>query len=92
MTQYLFSLASKLRKYITLNKIDILIAITAGVVTIADLAAVRTSTRVIYAEHSNLENKTYGYKHQLRQWIGAKYSDKVVALTERDKNNFIKKI
>lgn len=91
LTQYLFPLASKVRRYIKENKIDILIAITAGVVTIADLATVRTSTKVIYAEHSNLENKTYGHKHQLRQLIGAKCSDRVVALTERDKNNFIEK-
>lgn len=91
LTQFLFPLASKLRNYIKSNSIDILIAITAGVVTIADLAAARTSTKVVYAEHSNLENTTYGRKHQLRQYIGAKCSDMVVALTERDKNNFLKK-
>jgi glycosyltransferase involved in cell wall biosynthesis len=90
ITINLMKLSSRLRRYIRQNEIDVLIAITAGVVTVADLAAVNTDTKVIYAEHSNLENRTYGKKHQLRQFIGAKFSDIVVTLTERDKVNFEK--
>lgn len=90
ITMNLMKLSARLRKYIRQNKIDILIAITAGVVTVADLAAINTRTRIIYAEHSNLENKMYGKKHQLRQFIGAKMSDIVVPLTYRDRDNFKK--
>lgn len=81
---------SKLRKQLKENNIDILLTITAGIITIANAAAIGTETKVIYAEHSNLENKTYGKKHEFRQFIGAKFSDYIVTLTERDKNNFIK--
>lgn len=84
-------LTHKVYKYLKTNKVDLIISITAGVVTIADFAAIMLSTKVIYAEHSNLENKTYGKKHQLRQYIGAKLSDYVVTLTERDRKNFIDK-
>lgn len=68
--------------------IDVLISITAGVVTIALAGALGTRTKVIYSEHSNLENKTYGKKHVLRQKIGAKFAVKTVTLTERDRRNF----
>lgn len=81
---------SKLKKQLKENNIDILLTITAGVITLANAAAIGTKTKVIYAEHSNLENKTYGKKHEFRQFIGAKFSDYTVTLTERDKNNFIK--
>lgn len=91
ITLNLASLSWKLRKYIQKNKINLLISITAGVITVANLAAAKTALKVIYAEHSNLENKTYGKKHQFRQLIGAKFSDMIVALTNRDRDNFIKK-
>ena len=83
-------LTKKLRDYIRNYDIDILVAITAGVVTLANAACRGQNTAVIYAEHSNLENKTYGIKHQLRQRLGAAHSDAVVTLTERDRRNFIK--
>lgn len=90
ITMNLMKLSARLRNYIRQNKIDILIAITAGVVTVANLATINMRVKVIYAEHSNLENKTYGKKHQLRQFIGAKVSDIVVTLTNRDQDNFKK--
>jgi Glycosyltransferase len=87
----LLSLSCKLRRYIQKNKINVLVSITAGVVTVANFATAKTNVQVIYAEHSNLENKTYGKKHEFRQLIGAKFSDAIVTLTNQDKNNFLKK-
>ena len=80
---------AKLRKILIEEHIDILLAITAGMVTLAISASKGISTKVIYCEHSNLENRTYGWKHVLRQYYGAKRSDTIVTLTERDRQNFI---
>lgn len=90
ITKKLFMLSNELKKYLIQNKIDVLLAITAGVNTVAIMATRGTNIKTVYCEHSNLENKTYGKKHQLRQYLGAKKMDKVVTLTERDRNNFIK--
>lgn len=87
---HLFSLSNRLRQIIKQNKIDVLFVITAGVVTVAALASLMLKVKTVYCEHSNLENKTYGKKHELRQFIGANFCDKVVTLTERDRLNFIK--
>ncbi len=90
ITKNLFKLSKELKRYLLENKIDQLFCITAGVNTVALKATKGTNIKTIYCEHSNLENKTYGKKHELRQYLGAKYMDKIVTLTERDKNNFIK--
>lgn len=82
------SVSRKIRKYMKDNGIDVLFSITAGVNTIAVLSTWGTKVKTVYCEHSNLENGTYGLKHRLRQRIGAKRQDKVVALTERDAENF----
>lgn len=87
----LLKFGKKIRNYLRDNNIDILFSVTAGVNTLALIATKRLKTKVVYCEHSNLENKTYGKKHELRQLLGAKYSDKIIALTERDRKNFIKK-
>ena len=88
ITFNLFDISKKLKLYLTNQQIEVLIGITAGINTVAILATLGTKIKTIYCEHSNLENKTYGKKHELRQWIGAKYMDKIVTLTERDKENF----
>ena len=91
ITKNIFTLSRKLRKYLIESQIDILLAITAGVNTVAIIATRGTKIKTVYCEHSNLENQTYGKKHMFRQWIGAKKMDKIVTLTERDKRNFINK-
>lgn len=91
ITFNVIGMSFKLKKYLIENNIDVLISITAGVNTIAVLATRHTRTKMIYAEHSNLLNQTYGKKHQLRQWIGAKAAEYIVTLTEADKEAFINK-
>lgn len=90
ITKNIFKLSKVLKNYLNENKIEQLYSITAGVNTVAIKATKGTSIKTIYCEHSNLENKTYGKKHELRQYLGAKQMDKIVTLTNRDRNNFIK--
>ena len=72
-------MARRLRKYLVDNKIDVLINITAGINGVSRRATRRLDTKVIYAEHSNLQNKTYGKKHEFRQYLGAKCADYIIA-------------
>ena len=80
----------RLKRILKEKNIDILMSITAGVVTLAIAAARGTKAKVIYCEHSNLENRTYGKKHVFRQHFGADHADAVVTLTKRDRGNFIR--
>lgn len=92
ITSSFYTHSKKLKKCLLEHDIDILFVITAGVVTVAVQACHGTKVKTVYCEHSNLENRTYGKKHELRQLIGAKFSNLVVALTERDRQNFIKNL
>lgn len=89
ITKRFFSISKDLRNYLKEHHIQVLYSITAGVVSLAAHAARGGCAKMVYCEHSNLENKTYGKKHELRQYVGAKFSDKVVTLTERDRKNFM---
>ena len=88
---HIFSLSSKLRKYVKNNKIEILFAITAGVNSVAYYGLKHIPCKFIYCEHSNILNQTYGKKHFKRQSLGAKKADKVITLTKQDKEAFINK-
>lgn len=88
ITRCFYKLSWELHQQLKKQKTDVLIAITAGVVTLAIVASIGLNTKTVFSEHSNLENKTYGIKHQLRQRIGSRFCDCVVTLTERDKKNF----
>ena len=91
MTVHCLSMAFELAKIYKNNDISLVLNITAGVNSISYVAARNTGVKVIYCEHSNLVNKTYGKKHEFRQWIGAKTSDLVVTLTDADKAAFEKR-
>lgn len=91
ITKNIYSLQKEVRAVLKEQNVDVLLSITAGIVTVGALAVRGTKAKHIYCEHSNLENQTYGKKHLLRQYIGAKLSNKIVVLTNRDKNNYINK-
>ena len=91
ITKNIFSLKNNVKKILKENNIDILFSVTPGIVSVGVLATLGTKVSHVFCEHSNLENQTYGKKHLLRQYIGAKFSNEIVVLTQRDKKNYINK-
>lgn len=89
ITKNIYSLSKKCREIIKKEKIDLIISVTPGIISIASIASTFLDTKHIFWEHSNLENQTYGKKHLLRQYIGASFADKIITLTKRDMNNYI---
>lgn len=85
------ALAKTMRRYLTEAQIDVVLNITAGVNTVSRMATRRSRVKVVYCEHSNLFNKTYGKKHEFRQWLGAKTADRSIALTATDMEEFRRK-
>lgn len=81
----------KVRKLIRNHRPTSFLGITAGLNTILFLSTIFLNTKTVYAEHSNLLNDQYGIKHRFRQYVGAKFLNDVVTLTETDRINFIKK-
>ncbi len=90
ITANFLSLRGALAAHFKERGTNIVFCITAGVVTLGASAARAAHAACVYCEHSNLENRTYGKKHVLRQYIGSAVADKTVTLTERDMRNFMR--
>ncbi len=81
----------KLRRYLKANDIDILIACGALYYPIAAFACINSKVKYICWEHSNVQNDK-DHKFQIfSRYIGAKMANKVITLTNYDKNSYIKK-
>ena len=91
LTWNAIQLSKRLKEYLRTNDVQLLINITAGINTIGVLGTMNTKVKLIYAEHSNLSNRTYGKKHEFRQWLGSKKADYIVTLTEQDRKAFAEK-
>lgn len=91
ITLNIFKYSKKLRAILSESTENVVISITAGMNGIVKLATRGMKSKIIYAEHSNLKNDQYGFKHRLRQKIGAKYFDYIVTLSESDRKEFIKR-
>lgn len=87
----LFLAILKLRKYIKDNNIDIIISVGTMPNAFWFFARVGLGVKVIYADHMSLDYDQEGKLYYLSRFIGARYSDKIVTLTESNKNKYINK-
>lgn len=83
-------LSHRVHTFLKREQIAVLCSVTAGVNGIAKSAVQHLPCAFVYIEHSNLMNQTYGKKHYKRQQIGARYADRIVTLTKRDKENYMR--
>lgn len=81
----------KLRRYLTENHIDVLIACGALYYPISVLGCKGLNTKCICWEHSNVQNSKDHSFQLLSRRLGAKKADLVVTLTKHDKKSYIDK-
>ncbi|CAM2810380.1 glycosyltransferase family 4 protein [Erysipelothrix tonsillarum] len=91
LTLHHFYFSRKLRSYVKKFSPTSILGITAGMNSIILSSALGLNVNKVYAEHSNLLNNHYGFKHKFRQFLGAKYFNYVVSLTSDDRDEFINK-
>lgn len=87
--EVVFSAISKLRKYIKDNNIDIILSVGTIPNVFWVLAKIGLDVKVIYADHTSLDDDQEGKLYHLSRFLGAKFSDKVITLTESNKNKYI---
>lgn len=81
----------KLRNYLDMNKIDILIACGALYFPLAVYACSKRNTKCICWEHSNIFNKADYQFQQLCRSVGSKKADYIVTLTKNDQKGYMDK-
>lgn len=90
--KHYFNVVKGIRQYIKKNDIDVLIDVDV----ISDLFSIPatrlTKTKLVSWEHFHFyENNGTKLRYVARK-LSAKYSDKIITLTERDKNNYIENL
>lgn len=87
----LFSAVLKLRKYIKDNNINIILSVGTMPNAFWFLAKIGLDVKVIYADHMSLDYDQEGRLYNLSRFLGAKFSDKIITLTESNKDKYINK-
>lgn len=82
----------QIRKYIKKQKIDIVINVDTGIGIFGVLAALFTKAKVITWEHSNFHNNWNSRIFPYLRKFAAKFSNKMVVLSEKDKQNYLSNI
>ena len=77
----------KLRKYLINNEIDIVFSIAPATNIIIFLATLGLNIKTVFCDHHSLEFQDT-FSRKIQRYIGAKFFDKIVTLTEEDKNRY----
>lgn len=81
----------KLRKYLLDNSIDMIFSIGVHSNVIMLLSALFTRVKTINCDHTTIQND-YGNKfYALQRFLGAKFADKSIVLTEENKKGYLDK-
>ena len=82
----------KIRRFIQKNKIDCVINVDIGMSIFGIPACIGTKTKVITWEHGNYYNNWNSRIFPYIRKFAAKYSNAIVVLTEKDKENYKKNV
>lgn len=81
-----------IRRYIKQNDIDVLIDVDV-ICDLFSIPATRfTKTKLISWEHFHIYNNNGSKLRDIARKLAARYSDCIITLTEKDKNNYVKKL
>ena len=83
-----FELVRSIHDYINNNSIDILVGASAIYFPACSMAVKGTKTKLIIWEHSNVSVKGEFLFQQTCRKIGSKYADKIITLTNKDKEQY----
>ncbi|MDS2239974.1 glycosyltransferase family 4 protein [Streptococcus pneumoniae] len=79
----------KLRKHLIKNEIDLVFSIAPATNIIIFLATLGLNIKTVFCDHHSLEFQDT-FSREIQRYIGAKFFDKIVTLTEEDKNRYRK--
>ena len=79
----------KLRRHLIKNEIDVVFSIAPATNIIIFLATLGLNIKTVFCDHHSLEFQDT-FSRKIQRYIGAKFFDKIVTLTEEDKNRYRK--
>ena len=91
LSKNILKISKMLKKYFIDNEIEVAfgIGITANV--FLSLAGIGTQTKVALCDHTNSITDNREFSQKVQRYVGTKLADKIITLTQEDRQNYIKK-
>ena len=91
MSKNFFSAVKLLRNYLTEQGIDIVFGIGMSMNTVGVASTLGIKTKFISCDHTNSIVDIDTRVKKVQRYVGAKFADKIITLTQEDRRNYIKK-
>ena len=91
LSKNILKISKLLKKYFIDNEIEVAfgIGITANI--FLSLAGIGTQTKVVLCDHTNSITDNSELSQKVQRYVGTKLADKIITLTQEDRENYIKK-
>lgn len=89
--RYFLTAVRKLRKYIKAHDIDLVLAVGITTNIIALAGTLGTKAKLVVSEHTSIQLDNDYKPSAARRFLGAKFADCVVALTQEERRQYIQK-
>ncbi|MGX7112354.1 glycosyltransferase family 4 protein [Gemella cuniculi] len=87
----LYKVIRKMKAYFIKNDIDLVFGIGTSSNVILSLSTLGIKTKAVLCDHTNLMGDNNSKSQKVQRYIGSKLADKIITLTNQDREQYIKK-
>lgn len=91
LSKNILKISKMLRKYFIDNEIEVGFGIGISANVFLSLAGIGTQTKVVLCDHTNSITDNREFSQKFQRYVGTKLADKIITLTQEDRENYIKK-
>lgn len=91
LSKNILKISKMLKKYFRDNEIEVAFGIGISANVFLSLAGKGIPTKVVLCDHTNSITDNRELSQKVQRYVGAKFADKIITLTQEDLRNYIKK-
>ena len=91
LSKNILKISKMLKKYFRDNEIEVAFGIGISANVFLSFAGIGTQTKVVLCDHTNSITDNREFSQKVQRYVGAKFADKIITLTQEDCRNYIKK-
>ena len=91
LSKNILKISIMLKKYFRDNEIEVAFGIGISANIFLSLAGIGTQTKVVLCDHTNSITDNSELSQKVQRYVGTKLADKIITLTQEDRENYIKK-
>ena len=91
LSKNILKISKLLKKYFIDNEIEVAFGIGISANVFLSLAGIGTQTKVVLCDHTNSITDNSELSQKVQRYVGTKLADKIITLTQEDRENYIKK-